>query len=178
MHNNSSNSKQFNRVQNTSTVGNWPHYAKTSRYSANHLTRGILLPKSTPRRFPSYLLLTLLLYFLIFYLPRCTLPDFSSVSSLTSLLFLSCCHRTTTTPRDIDFWLLSNWRERIFLVNDMLVSLLKSDQFFYALKLFEIEKKRFSGKHFWLSTAPKKVRGIESWKFLDLEKFREKKSPK
>ena len=34
-------------------------------------------PNSTTRRFPSYLLLTLLLYLLIiFYLPRCTLPDF------------------------------------------------------------------------------------------------------
>ena len=32
----------------------------------------------------------------IFYLPRCTLPDFSSVSSLVSLPSLSCCHRTTT----------------------------------------------------------------------------------
>ena len=53
---------------------------------------------STPRRFPSYLLLTLLLYFLfIFYLPRCTLPDFPSVSSLTFLSFWSCCNRTTTT---------------------------------------------------------------------------------
>ena len=34
-----------------------------------------------------------LLYFLlIFYLPRCTLPEFPSVSSLVSLPFLSCCH--------------------------------------------------------------------------------------
>jgi len=47
---------------------------------------------SPPRRLPSYLLL----YF-IFYLPRCTLPDFSSVSSLVSLPFLFCCHRTTKT---------------------------------------------------------------------------------
>ena len=38
-----------------------------------------------------------LLYFLsIFYLPRCILPDFPSVSSLDSLPFLSCCHRATT----------------------------------------------------------------------------------
>ena len=49
------------------------------------------LPNSTPRRFPSHLLL----YFLfIFYHPRCTLPDSSSVSSLP---FLYCCHLTTTT---------------------------------------------------------------------------------
>ena len=32
----------------------------------------------------------------IFYLPRCTLQDFPSVSSLASLPFLPCCHRTTT----------------------------------------------------------------------------------
>ena len=38
-------------------------------------------------------------YFLfIFYLPRIyLLPDFPSVSSLASLPFLPCCHRTTTT---------------------------------------------------------------------------------
>ena len=42
---------------------------------------------SPPRRFPSYLLI----YFLfIFYLSRCTLPDFPSVSSLASQPFLSC----------------------------------------------------------------------------------------
>ena len=53
-------------------------------------------PNSTPRRFPSYLLVTFLLYFLfIFYHPLCTIPDFPSVSSLASLSFLSCCHRTT-----------------------------------------------------------------------------------
>ena len=40
-------------------------------------------------------------YFIfIFYLPRCTLPDFPSVSSLASLPFLSCCHRTTTERRE------------------------------------------------------------------------------
>ena len=56
------------------------------------------LPNSTRRRFPFYLLLTLLLCILfIFYLPRCTLPDFPSGSSLSSLSFLSCCHGTTTT---------------------------------------------------------------------------------
>ena len=44
---------------------------------------------STPRRFPSYLLLTLLLYFFfIFYLPRCTLQDFPSVSSLAFAIFI------------------------------------------------------------------------------------------
>ena len=37
-------------------------------------------------------------YFLfIFYLPRCTLPDFPSVSSLASLPFLPCCHLTTSS---------------------------------------------------------------------------------
>ena len=42
-----------------------------------NLTRVTSPPNSTPRRFPSHLLLTLILYFLfIFYLPRCTLPDF------------------------------------------------------------------------------------------------------
>ena len=56
------------------------------------------LPNSTARRFPFYLLLTLLLYFIcIFYLPRYTLPEFSFVSSLASLPFSSCCHRTTTS---------------------------------------------------------------------------------
>ena len=45
-------------------------------------------PNSTTRRLPSYLLCTLLLYFLlIFHLSRCTLPDFPSVSSLDSLPF-------------------------------------------------------------------------------------------
>ena len=33
----------------------------------------------------------------IFYLPRCTQLDFHSVSSLASLPFLPCCHRTITT---------------------------------------------------------------------------------
>ena len=75
---------------------------------------------STSRRFPSYLLLPLLLslsvwlcehalerlirqtnpslsYFLFnFYLPRCILSDFPSISSLASLPFSSCCHWTTT----------------------------------------------------------------------------------
>ena len=40
----------------------------------------------------------ILLYFLfIFYLSRCTLPEFLSVSSHASLPFLSCCYRTTRT---------------------------------------------------------------------------------
>ena len=51
-------------------------------------------PNSIPWRFPSYLFL----YF-IFYLSRCTLPDFPSVFSLASLPFLSCCYRTTTYSR-------------------------------------------------------------------------------
>ena len=50
-------------------------------------------PNSTPRRFPSYLLLCFLF---IFYLPRYSLPDFHSISSLASMPFLSCCHQTTT----------------------------------------------------------------------------------
>ena len=54
-------------------------------------------PNSTPKWLPSYLFLTLLLCILfIVYLPRCTLPDFLSVSSQASLPLLSCCHRTTT----------------------------------------------------------------------------------
>ena len=55
------------------------------------------LPNCTRRRFLFYLLLTLLLCILfIFYLPRCTLLDFYSISSQASLPFLSCCHRTIT----------------------------------------------------------------------------------
>ena len=49
---------------------------------------------SPSRRSPSHLLLYLLF---IFYLPRFTLLFFPSVSSLASLPFLSCCHRTTTS---------------------------------------------------------------------------------
>ena len=68
-----------------------------------NLTRNSSPPNSTLRRFPSYLLLTFLLYFLlIFHLPRCTLLNFPSVSSLTSLPFLSCCHRTATTWYIVD----------------------------------------------------------------------------
>ena len=58
--------------------------------------KGHLTSKFNYRRLPSYLLCTLFLYFLfIFYLPRCTLPHFPSISSIASLPFLSCCHRTT-----------------------------------------------------------------------------------
>ena len=50
----------------------------------------------TPRRYPSYLLLILLICFLfIFYLARCTLLNFLSISSQASLPFVSWCHRTT-----------------------------------------------------------------------------------
>ena len=53
-------------------------------------------------RFPSYLLFTFLLYFLfIFYLPRCTQPDFPSVFSLASLPFLPCCHRVMKTLQSL-----------------------------------------------------------------------------
>ena len=36
-------------------------------------------------------------FIFIFYLTRCILLNFPSVSSLASLPFLPCCHRTTTT---------------------------------------------------------------------------------
>ena len=55
--------------------------------------RDVIINNWTTRRFPSYFFL----YFLfIFYFPRCTLPYFSSVSSLSSKPFLSCCHQTKT----------------------------------------------------------------------------------
>ena len=58
--------------------------------------RFISLPNSTPKRFLSYLLLTLILYFpFISYVPRFTLPDFLWVYPLASLPFSSCCHQTT-----------------------------------------------------------------------------------
>ena len=61
-----------------------------------NLTRSRVISKINYWRFPSYLLSTLLLYFLfIFYFPRCTIPDFPSVSSLPFLT----CHQTAT---DID----------------------------------------------------------------------------
>ena len=50
------------------------------------------------RLFPSYLLFTLLIYF-VFYstlLSPLALPDYVSISSQASLPFLSCCHRKTT----------------------------------------------------------------------------------
>ena len=57
---------------------------------------------STPRRFSTYHLSTLLLHFLFdFSLPRCTLPDIPSVSSLASSPFLPCCHRAATTTSGI-----------------------------------------------------------------------------
>ena len=63
-----------------------------------NLTRITSPANSTSRRLPSYPVFTLLLHFLfIFYLSRYTLPNFSYVSSLASLPFLSCCHQTTTT---------------------------------------------------------------------------------
>ena len=59
--------------------------------------KGYSPSNSTPGRFPSYFLLTVLLYFrFIFKLTRYILPDFPSVSSLASLPYLS-CHQTTTT---------------------------------------------------------------------------------
>ena len=68
---------------------------------------------STPRRFPSYLLLTLLLHFLFIYYPlRCTLPDFPSVSSLASLQFLS-CHRATFI--NFDSICFKHEKERVWL---------------------------------------------------------------
>ena len=66
---------------------------------------------STPKRFPSYLLSTLLLYFLfIFYVTRYTLPDFPHVSSLASLPFLSCYHNKQKICWRI--CLLESWGER------------------------------------------------------------------
>ena len=77
-----------------------------------HVFRVISPPNWTPRRFPSYLLLTLLLYFLsIFYFRRCTLPDFPSIFSLASLPFLPCCHWSiTTTFENSDIF-------RLFFIN-------------------------------------------------------------
>ena len=49
--------------------------------------------------------------YFVFYLPPCTLPDFLSVSSLASLPFLPCCHRTTTKTSISIFsrWRCSSW---------------------------------------------------------------------
>ena len=67
---------------------------KELRYSPRRYLESRIPENSTARWFPSHLLLTLLLHFLfIFYLPRCTLPDFPLVSFLP-LLF--CCLQTTT----------------------------------------------------------------------------------
>ena len=101
-------------------------FDRTDQWSVNSFLEFMLFlarvtspPNSTSRRFPTYLLMTLLLYFLyligkeiyhfeyitegksgrmhgegIIIIPTpCILPDFPSVSSLP---FLS-CHRTTTT---------------------------------------------------------------------------------
>ena len=54
----------------------------------------ISLPNSTPGPFPSYFHLYFIFFF---YFTWCTLQDFPSVSSLVSLPFISCCHRTKTT---------------------------------------------------------------------------------
>ena len=63
--------------------------SKFSKARKQHLLERVTsTSNSTPRRFPSYLLLTLLLHFLfIFYLLLCTLLYFPSVSSLASLPF-------------------------------------------------------------------------------------------
>ena len=54
-----------------------------------YLSRVTSSSNSTPRRFPSYLLLTLLLYFLfIFYLPRCTLCSFCFFPAFLAIFIL------------------------------------------------------------------------------------------
>ena len=90
---------------------------RVSTLERANLTRQTSPPNSAPGRFPSYLLMTLLLYFFfIFYLSRCTVPDFNSVSSLASLPFSSCCHQATTTilhrictVGNLFFHFFSNW---------------------------------------------------------------------
>ena len=59
--------------------------------------KGHLTSKLKCRRFPSYLLCTHLLFSFQLFPSQCTLLDFPSISSLASLSFLPCCHRTTTT---------------------------------------------------------------------------------
>ena len=51
---------------------------------------------------------------------RCTLTDFTSVYSLASLLFLSCCHRTTTTGSKIvnNFSLVASQSNKLPLSGD------------------------------------------------------------
>ena len=75
-----------------------------------NLTRNTSPTNSTPRRFPFYLLLTLLLYFIfIFHLPRCTLLDFFSVSYPAFLpvvkasSFLTCSHQTARVKGHLNF---------------------------------------------------------------------------
>ena len=49
-------------------------------------------------------------YFLfILYLSLCTLPDFPSVSSLTSLPYLSCCHWTGESKKSLRISKLIPW---------------------------------------------------------------------
>ena len=80
-------------------------------YSLHHYSR------NTPRRFPSYLLFTLLLYFLfISYITGCTMQDFPSVSFLASLPFLSCCYRTATCkPPSLPTWYWGNLYTYMYL---------------------------------------------------------------
>ena len=64
---------------------------KTSQGSSRHQTQMQAIPVLSSL----YLIFSYFLF--IFYFPRCALPDFPSVSSLTSLPFSPCCHRRTTT---------------------------------------------------------------------------------
>ena len=49
-------------------------------------------------------------YFLfIFYLPRCTLPDFPSFSSLASLLLLSYCHHDNNNNNRVTRTSIAHW---------------------------------------------------------------------
>ena len=48
-------------------------------------------------------------YFIfIFYLPRCTQPDFASVFTLASLQFLSCCHHNNNKKLFVCRW--TSWK--------------------------------------------------------------------
>jgi len=58
---------------------------------------GNLTSKLKYRRFSSFFSVPFSYFLFIFYLRRFTLPDFPSVSSLASLPFSPCCHRTTAT---------------------------------------------------------------------------------
>ena len=75
---------------------------------------------STPGRFLFYLLLNLLLYLLfIFYITRCTLPDFLSVSSLDSLPFLSSYYRTTITTISQAITMIMLWYSEFHRLRDL-----------------------------------------------------------